>query len=69
MSADERIYFDMLMNDDINIADKETIKQFATSIMLGHLESHPSDARKILEIFDEYTIPGAVLNKISSRTR
>lgn len=69
MSADERVYFDMLMNDNINIADKDTMKQFATAIMVGHLEKHPSDIEKIMEIFDERTIPKVVLDKMSSKSR
>lgn len=69
MSADERVYFDMLMNDNINIADKDTMKQFATTIMVGHLEKHPRDIEKIMKIFDERTIPKVVLDKMSSISR
>lgn len=69
MSAHERVYFDMLMKGDINIKDQQTMKNMATHIMIGHLESHPEDAEKILSVFNEQTIPESVLSKIQQRSR
>ena len=69
MSASERVYFDMLMNGDINIKDQETMKNMAAHIIIGHLRSHPEDAEKILSVFDERTIPESVLAKIQQKVR
>ncbi|MCQ2562670.1 MAG: cell envelope integrity protein TolA [Alphaproteobacteria bacterium] len=69
MSSDSRVYFDMLMNGDINIKDQEMFKKFAISIIQGHLESNPEDAQQVLGVFDERSIPNNLLQTIKAKTR
>lgn len=56
MSADDRVYFDMLLNGDIEIANNETFKNMAISVMQGHLKAHPEDLKKVMSTFDEKSI-------------
>lgn len=63
MSAKDRTYFDMLMNDQINIKNNKTALAFAENVMMGHLLSHPEDAVKIWEKFEEKTIPYALAQR------
>ena len=64
MSAEERVYFDMLMKDEINIQNKKAFQAMAVAIMAGHLENHPEDAQSILDVFNEESIPTDLLTKI-----
>lgn len=63
MSAKDRTYFDMFMNGQISIKNKKTELAFAENVMMGHLLSHPKDAVKIWECFDEKTIPYALAQR------
>ena len=56
MSADERVYFDMLIDGDIEIKDEEMFKNFALAVMDGHLRSNPEDLQMVLDAFDETSI-------------
>ena len=56
MSADERVYFDMLIDGDIESKDEETFKNFALAVMDGHLRSTPEDLQMVLDAFDETSI-------------
>lgn len=69
MSRDERVYFDMLMNGDIEIAENKTFLGMATAIMDGHLKKHPEDMQRVLEVFDEKSIPESLIQKYASKTR
>lgn len=63
MSQDNRIYFDMLMNGDINIKNNKVFMDMAVAVMTGHLESHPEDAQLILDTFEEKSLPDVLLYK------
>ena len=60
MSKDSRVYFDMIMDGQISV-DDEKFLSIATSIMVGHLETHPEDMDRIMAMFDEKSIPQEVL--------
>ena len=63
MSKDERVYFDMLMDDKIDIKNDKTFMDMAVAIMAGHLESHPEAAQLILDTFEEKSLPNSLLSK------
>ena len=60
MSADKRVYFDMLMSGKIDIKNNKTFMDMAIAIMSGHLQSHPEDAKLILDTFEEKSLPDVV---------
>lgn len=60
MSKDSRVYFDMIMDGQVSVEDEKFLN-IATSIMVGHLESHPEDMERIMTTFDEKSIPQEVL--------
>ena len=62
--ADNPFYFDMLIKGDFAIKNPEAYKKMASEVILGHLKSHPSDAQRVLDIFNEKSIPENVLQKI-----
>jgi len=51
MSAEERVYFDALMQGSIDMADDLLFKDLALRIMMGHLEKHSEDMAKMSLIF------------------
>ena len=66
MSGDERVYFDMLLNGDLdNTSDKETFMKMATAIMSGHLQTHPEDMKLVMEVYDAKSIPEEIIQKYS----
>jgi len=56
MSADDRVYFDMLINGDIESENEEVFKNLALAVMDGHLRSNPQDLQIVLNAFDETSI-------------
>ena len=56
MSADDRVYFDMLINGDIESENEEVFKNLALAVMDGHLRSNPQDLQMVLNAFDETSI-------------
>ena len=60
MSADKRVYFDMLMSGDISVKDNATFQSMAVSVMSGHLQSHPEDLQMVLDVFDERSMPSEI---------
>lgn len=60
MSKDSRMYFDMIMDGQVSV-DDEKFLDIATSIMVGHLESHPEDMERIMTTFYEKSISQEVL--------
>lgn len=60
MSKDSRVYFDMIMDGQVSVEDEKFL-DIATSIMVGHLESHPEDMERIITTFYEKSIPQEVL--------
>ncbi len=56
MSADERVYFDMLIEGDIESKNEEMFKNFALAVMDGHLRSNLEDLQMVLDAFDETSI-------------
>ena len=55
-----RVYFDMIMDGQVSVEDEKFL-DIATSIMVGHLESHPEDMERIMTTFYEKSIPQEVL--------
>lgn len=60
MSKDSRVYFDMIMDGQVSVEDEKFL-DIATSIMVGHLESHPEDMERIMTTLYEKSIPQEVL--------
>lgn len=69
MSADSRVYFDMILNGDISADNEKDILQLATTIMEGHLKSHPEDFKKVLAVFDTRSIPQHLIEQYKSHTK
>jgi hypothetical protein len=69
MSADKRVYFDMLMAGEMPIKDQETLQAMAVSVMTGHLQSHPEDLKMVLETFEERSIPEQIKNMVKQTER
>lgn len=72
MSQDDRVYFDMLLSDKIHArldSDQEcsNLQQFASIVMMAHLDNHPEDAAKILNTFNNMTIPSQVMAHINKQ--
>lgn len=57
MSADKRVYFDMILDGRINIRKNDTFLKMATHIMQGHLAKHPDDINKILDVYNWRSVP------------
>ena len=68
MSADERIYFDMLIDGDIESTNEEMFKNFALAVMDGHLSSNPKDLQMVLAAFDETSIAVLLSNMYRQNT-
>ena len=69
MSADKRVYFDMLMSGDISVKDNATFQSMAVSVMSGHLQSHPEDLQMVLDVFDERSIPSEIMEMAAAKER
>ncbi len=52
MSADSRVYFDMIMDGKISVND-ENFVNIATAVMAGHLQSHPEDLQLVKNVFEK----------------
>lgn len=63
MSADCRVYFDMIIDGKIDAENQKDMLNLATMIMTGHLSSHPEDINKVLAVFNERSIPEHILSK------
>lgn len=57
MSADKRVYFDMILDGRINIRENEIFLKMATHIMYGHLTNHPEDINRILSVYNWRSVP------------
>ena len=69
MSADKRVYFDMLMSGDISVKDNATFQSMAVSVMSGHLQSHPEDLQMVLDVFDERSMPSEIKAMAAAKER
>ena len=69
MSADSRVYFDMILNGDISADNEKDVLQLATTIMEGHLRWHPEDFKKVLAVFDVRSVPQHLLEQYKSHTK
>ncbi|MBQ5700079.1 MAG: hypothetical protein IIV74_02185 [Alphaproteobacteria bacterium] len=72
MSADSRVYFDMIIEGKISVADNDFIG-VATAIMAGHLKSHPEDMERVEAVFGNAPVPKEILlsniNKLDKRSK
>jgi len=61
ISREGRVYFDLLLEGKIDIKDNKTFFDMAVAVMKGHLASHPEDAKRVLVVFNEKSIPADLL--------
>jgi len=54
MSAEDRVYFDILMNGRIRMDDNSTFHNMAMAIISGYLEKHPKDLAFLGNILRQY---------------
>lgn len=52
MSADSRVYFDMIMDGKVS-ADDENFMNIAAAVMAGHLQTHPEDMKRVTDIIND----------------
>lgn len=67
MAADERVYFDMLMDGDIDVVNNKQYRDMAVHIMAGHLREHPTDLQKIMNAINNKTLPAELLSDFVQR--
>ena len=67
MSADERAYFDMLIDGDIDVINNKQYRDIAVHIMAGHLREHPKDLQKIMNAINDKTLPAELLSDFVQR--
>ena len=51
MSAEERVYFDMLSSGKINIKDDKVFTDMAVAILDGYLRTHAAETENVLKIY------------------
>jgi hypothetical protein len=68
MSAEERVYFDMLMDGNIKIKDDKVFKDMAVAILDGYLSTHPKETKALLTVFNT-EITEELKKKIAIRSR
>ena len=61
ISREGRVYFDLLLEGKIDIKDNKTFFDMAVAVMKGHLASHPEDAKRVLAVFNEKSMPADLL--------
>lgn len=67
MAADERAYFDMLIDGDIDVVNNKQYRDTAVHIMAGHLKEHPTDLQKIMDAINDKTLPAELLSEFVQR--
>lgn len=67
MAADERAYFDMLIDGDIDVVNNKQYRDTAVHIMAGHLKEHPRDLQKIMDAINDKTLPAELLSEFVQR--
>ena len=67
MSADERVYFDMLIEGDIDVVNDKTFRDMAVPIIVGHLKSNPKDLYKIMTAINNKSLPAEMLQDFMQR--
>ena len=60
MSADSRVYFDIILDGKISVQDEGFIA-IASAIMAGHLKTHPEDMELVMSTFDKNSIPDKLM--------
>ena len=56
MSANDRVYFDMLKDGNVDIINNPTYRNMALAVISGHLDSHPEDVEYVLAMFSDNEI-------------
>lgn len=56
MSKDSRIFFDMVMEGKFSMGDKKFVNT-VSAIIVGHLEKHPEDMKKVVGVFESDVLP------------
>ncbi|MBR5904198.1 MAG: hypothetical protein IKZ49_01535 [Alphaproteobacteria bacterium] len=60
MSKESSVYFDLLMNGDLDYEMNPQVFYVASGILEGHLQSHPEDMEKVLKVFDVESLPARI---------
>ena len=68
MSKDSRVYFDMIMDGKV-FANDENFMGIAAAVMAGHLQSHPEDAKRMMDMFDDKTMANEIMNMYNQNNR
>jgi len=68
MSADSRVYFDMIMDGKVS-ADDENFMNIAAAVMAGHLQTHPEDMKRVTELLDDKSMTNEILNMYNQNNR
>lgn len=69
MSKESSVYFEMLMDGTLDADSNPKLLGMATSILEGHLQSHPEDYARVVAVFDEQSLPQNIVNIYCQRGR
>jgi len=69
MSQAEAVYFEMLMNGDLEILNNKTFRDMVIAIMSGHLQKHPNDMERVLAVFERDSVPNEIMQKYASYSK
>lgn len=69
MSKEDSVYFEMLMNGDLDCEQNPQVFAIAKSVLAGHLASHPEDMQRVLAVFDEASLPQSLVAEYKQNVR
>lgn len=69
MSSESSVYFEMLMDGSFDCDNNPQILAITKSVLAGHLHSHPEDMKRVLEVFDEASLPQGLVAKYKQNVR
>ncbi|MBR3148148.1 MAG: hypothetical protein IKF41_02265 [Alphaproteobacteria bacterium] len=69
MSSESSVYFELLMDGSFDCDKNPQVFAFAKSVLAGHLHSHPEDMKRVLEVFDEASLPQSLVAKYKQNVR
>ena len=63
MAAEERVYFDMLAEGDLKLADSKIFHDLSIEILIGHLKTHEEDFTTLMNVFRQNKLYYATSSK------
>lgn len=69
MSSESSVYFELLMDGSFDCDKNPRVFAFAKSVLAGHLHSHPEDMKRVLEVFDEASLPQSLVAEYKQNVR